>query len=148
MADRRADKDPYVGFRFRVDIDGISVASFKKVTIPDMEITVKDYREGQDENTIRKLSGIAPPAEITLEKGISDNMDLYNWIKDVRLQGCIPNRKNITITLCDEELKDGPSWNVLNAWPSKYSAGEFAADSDEVVIQTLTLVHEGCERTK
>jgi phage tail-like protein len=142
---RRDHLDPYMGFRFRVDIDDITIASFKKVTIPSPESQVKEYREGGDTRT-SKLAGISSSSEITLEKGLFSSMDLYNWYNDVLTTGAIPNRKNMTITVVDEEGTDGPSWTVENCWPSKLEYGELDATNDEPLAEIVTIVHEGVKR--
>ena len=70
--------DPYRNFRFRVEIDGIPIASFAEATIADSTTDPIEYREGTDVTTVRKLSGLTKYGNITLKKGLSDSMDIYN----------------------------------------------------------------------
>ena len=42
-----------------------------------------DYREGDDPTHVRKLPGLTKYGNVTLKRGITDSMDLYNWYKDV-----------------------------------------------------------------
>ena len=58
----------------------------------------------------------------------------------------IPGLKTITITLLDEEETPAASWQVINAWPTKYTAPDFNATSSEVAIETLEIAHEGMTR--
>ena len=147
MADRRPDLDPYLGYRFRVDIDGIGIASFKRVSIPSPETQVKEYREGGD-TASSKLAGITAATEISLEKGLFSSMELWEWHNSVIETGAIPNRKNMSITVVDEEGNDGPSWEVVNCWPSKVEYGELDATNDEPIPETVTIQHEGVKRVK
>ena len=141
-------KDPYRNFRFKVEIDGIQTASFADATIPDSTTESVDYREGTDLPHQRKLSGLTEYASITLKKGITDSMDLYNWKKQVEDTGAINARKSISLILVDEEGNDKAQWNILEAWPTKYDPSDFSAKANDVVIETLEIVHEGVTRTK
>ena len=141
-------KDPYRNFKFRVEIEGIQVAGFADATIPDSTTESVDYREGTDLPHQRKLSGLTEYASITLKKGITDSMDLYNWKKQVEDSGAINARKSISLILIDEEGNDKAQWNILEAWPTKYDSSDFSAKANDVVIETFEILHEGVTRTK
>ena len=114
-----ARNDPYRNFRFKVEIDGIKIASFAEATIPDTTTDSVDYREGMDLPHQRKLSGLTKYGNITLKKGLTDSMDLYNWRKQVEDSGAIKARKSISLTLIDEEGNDKSRWDIIEAWPTK-----------------------------
>ena len=143
MADR---VDPYRNFRFRVEIDGISVAAFSEATIPDSTTDPVEYREGTDPTYVKQLSGITKWGSLTLKKGISDSLDLYNWKKKVESTGAMGARKNISLILVDEAGADKSRWNIIEAWPKKYEASGFNAKSPDVMIETVEIVHEGITR--
>ncbi|HEY9246616.1 MAG TPA: phage tail protein [Candidatus Methanoperedens sp.] len=146
MADRN---DPYRNFRFKVEIDGIQLkGGFSEATVPDSTTDPVDYREGTDLPFQRKLSGLTKYGNITLKTGLTDSMELYNWRKSVEDAGAAKARKNISLILIDEEGNDKSRWDIVNAWPTKYSSGGFNAKNNEVVIETLEIVHEGVKRTK
>jgi len=140
--------DPYRNFRFRVQIDDIQIAAFADATIPDSTTDVTDYREGTDLPFQRKLSGLTKYGNITLKRGLTDSMDLYNWKKDVEDSGAITERKNISLILIDEEGNDKAQWDIREAWPTKYDSSDFSAKASEVVIETFEIVHEGVKRIK
>jgi len=140
--------DPYRNFRFKVQIEGIQVAAFAEATIPDTTTDPVDYREGTDPVFQRKLSGLTKYGNITLKKGLTDSMDLYNWRKQVEDTGAIKARKTIGLILIDEEGNEKAQWDVQAAWPTKYSSSGFSAKANEVVIETLEIVHEGVKRSK
>ena len=143
MADR---VDPYRNFRFRVEIDGISVAAFAEVTIPDSNTDPVDYREGTDPTHVKKLSGLTKWGNVTLKKGLSSSLDLYNWKKKVESKGAMGARKNVSIILIDEAGDDKARWNMVEAWPIKYDASDLNAKNNEVVIESIELVNEGITR--
>jgi phage tail-like protein len=140
--------DPYRSFRFKVAIDGLQVAGFSEATIPDSSMDAVEYREGTDPSFQRKLSGLTKYGNITLKKGLTDSMDLYNWQLQVEQKGALNNRKNLSLTLMDEEGNEKAQWDVVDAWPTKYSPSGFNAKGNEVMIETLELVHEGVARVK
>jgi phage tail-like protein len=141
-------KDPYGNYRFRVVIDGIQTAGFSDATVPDITVDSFDYREGTDSPTGRKLSGLVKYGNITLKKGLTDSMELYNWHKTVTQKGAKSARKNISLILVDEEGNDKAQWDVVEAWPTKYDPSDFSAKGNETVIETLEIIHEGITRVK
>lgn len=140
--------DPYRNFRFRIDLGGIGVASFAEATIPDSTTTPVDYREGTDLTFERKLSGLTKYGTITLKKGLTDSMDLYDWKKQVEDTGALGARQDISLILIDEAGDDKAQWDIQAAWPTKYDSSDFSAKGNDVVIESLDLVHEGVKRVK
>ncbi|NTU32803.1 phage tail protein [Brevibacillus sp. HB1.1] len=143
MADR---KDPYRKFRYRIEMDGIQQAGFSEVSGFDASVDVVEYREGNEVITPRKLPGLAKYGNITLKWGVTDSMDLYNWMQDT-IQGKVA-RKTVTIIAINEAGDDVATWKVIEAWPTKYTAPDFNGTSSEVAIEQLEIAHEGMTRTK
>ncbi|MDF2720869.1 MAG: phage tail protein [Paenibacillus sp.] len=139
-------KDPYRNFRFRVEVAGIQQAGFSEVSGFDASLSVIEYREGNQVITPRKLPGLAKYGNITLKWGVTDSLDMYNWMAEA-IQGKI-TRKTVTIIAINEEGADVATWQVIEAWPSKYSAPGFNGSGNEVAIENLELAHEGMTRTK
>jgi phage tail-like protein len=140
---RRAT-DPFASFNFKLEIDGITVAGFSEVTGLNQESNVIDYREGQEPITPRKLPGLNKFGNITLKRGISPDLSVYNWRKTVT-DGDI-ERKNASIVLHNEKHDEVVRWNLVNAWPSKYVGPDLKASANEVAIESVELTHEGMER--
>lgn len=140
-------KDPYRGFKFRVEIDGIQRAGFREASGLDAATDAVDYREGDDKTvTIRKLPGLKKFSNITLKRGITDDMDIWKWRKQV-MDGKIKDaRKNGSIILMDDEGNDKARWQFTAAWPTKWTGPTFNATANEVAIDTLEITHEGLDR--
>ncbi len=138
-------KHPYRNFRFRVEVDGLEAGNFSEVTGFDASIDVIEYREGTDVITPRKLPGLIKYGNITLKWGAADTMVLYDWLIDIS-EGTV-ERKTITITHIDEAGDDAASWQLINAWPMKYTAPDFNALGSEVAFESIELAHEGLTRT-
>ncbi|GAA0377101.1 phage tail protein [Bacillus horti] len=139
-------KDPYRNFRFRVEIDGFQQGGFSDVSGYDATVDVIEYREGNQVTTVSKLPGLTKYGNITLKRGVTDSLELYNWLSEC-VSGKI-TRKLVTIIALDEEGNDVATWQVSEAWPTKYSAPDFKGTGNEVAIESLEIAHEGMQRTK
>jgi len=129
----------------------IKVAGFTEVTIPDITTDAIDYREGTDPpNLTRKLSGLTKYGDLTLKNGITASMELYKWKKQVDDLGANASkaRKNLDIILVNPQGGQTAKWSIEQAWPTKYEASALNAEGKEVVIQTMTITHEGITRMK
>ena len=135
---------PYGKFRYRVEIDGLDAGGFSEVTGFDASIDVMEYREGDMVQTPYKIPGLKKYGNITLKKGLTDSLVMYEWLI-TGVDGPV-DRKTITITSLDESEQPVASWQVLNAWPVKYTAPDFNATSSEVAIETVEIAHEGMTR--
>ncbi len=142
-------KDPFGNFRFRIEIDGIQQAGFSEAAIPDSTSDPIEYREGTDAVLFnRKLAGLAKHSNLVLKWGITTSMDLYNWRKMVEQGKVASARKNIAVTLIDEEGNDAARWEFGNAWPNKYKAPDMNAKGNEVAIESIEIVFESMQRVK
>jgi phage tail-like protein len=136
--------NPYLNFNFLVDIGLGDEMGFSEVETPSGEIEVIEYREGADTvNSARKLPGLAKYPNVTLKRGITGRTDLFEWWKSVR-DGQV-QRRNVTITLLDEQRQSVLRWHLRNAWPVKIEGPSLNATGNEVAIETLELAHEGLE---
>lgn len=110
----------------------------------DASIDVIEYREGDMTQTPIKVPGLKKYGNITLKQGLVDSMVLYEWMT-AGLEGDV-ERKTLTITLLDIAGSPAASWQIINAWPVKYTAPDFNATSSEVAIESLEIAHEGMTR--
>ncbi|MEA3325294.1 MAG: phage tail protein [Euryarchaeota archaeon] len=141
-------KDPYRNSRFLLEIDGITQAGFSDVTIPDISTDPVEYREGNEDTTVRKLPGLTKYGNLTLKWGITDSLELFNWRKLVMQGKMGDSRKNIAIVLMDEEGNAAARWEFKEAWPIKYDTPDLSAKGNDVAIETLEIAHEGMDRTQ
>ena len=135
---------PYGKFRYKVEIDGLEAGGFSEASGFDASIDVIEYREGDMVQTPLKLPGLKKYGNITLKQGVADSMVMYEWMI-AGVEGEV-ERKTITITILDETETATASWQVINAWPAKYTAPDFNATSSKVAIETLEIAHEGMTR--
>jgi phage tail-like protein len=141
-------QDPLRNFRFRVEIDGLVAAGFSEVHIGATTVDVIDYREGNEPNHVRKLPGLHKFANITLKRGVTTSLELYNWQKEIRQGLTSQARRNVAIIVADESGADQVRFIVSEAWPAKYEVSDLNGKGNEVMIELLELANEGMERVQ
>lgn len=134
--------DPFLSYRFRVEIKGVEVAGFSEVTGLQAEVEVFDYREGGRNNFIHKLAGpVRYPSNLILKHGLMDADSIWRWEQQM-LSGDIA-RHNVSIILMDSAGQDKWRWDFQDAYPVRWSGPDLRAGSAEVAIETLELAHRG-----
>jgi phage tail-like protein len=136
--------DPYRGFRFRIEIDGISAAHFSEVSGLQVETETEPYEEGGVNDFVHQLPKRTKYPHITLKRGITDVDTLWKWHQDV-VSGKF-KRKNGSIILLNEAGEDTWRWNFTNAFPVKWSGPDLKADSSTVGFETIELTHNGIKK--
>jgi len=144
--DLMARQDPLRNFRFRLEIDGLQAAGFSEVALGATTTDVIDYREGTDPPHVRKLSGLTKFGNVTLKRGVSRSLDLYNWHKGIIDGALQANRRRVTIIVLEEDGNEAARFAVSDAWPAKYDVSDLNAKGNEVFIELLELANEGIER--
>jgi phage tail-like protein len=136
--------DPFAGYNFRVEIDGIERAGFKECSGLETSQEPGAYREGTDVSLgMRKLPGLVSSSNITLSRGVTTDSALWEWRQ--RLMKGEADRRNMSIILMDDQRNDVIRWNLRNCWPVRWSGPALDATADEVAIETLEITHEGLE---
>src|SRR4051795_11505409 len=97
---------PYVQFNFLVNLgDGVTdgpQAGFQEVSGIGMEVTVAEYRNGNEkENSVRKVTGLNKSTDVTLKRGVIGSLNLYSWLNDIR-NGDQNALRNIVVQLQNE----------------------------------------------
>jgi phage tail-like protein len=142
-----ARNDPFANYNFMVEIENIAKAAFSEVSGLAVEVEVLDYREGNDPSAaVRKLPGMRKFSNITLKRGYTPDLSLWNWMKSI-LDGQAL-RSNVSITLLNNQRQEVARWHVREAWPCKYEGPTLNAAGNDVAIETLELCHEGLERVQ
>jgi phage tail-like protein len=133
---------PLVKFHFQVEWGGTKIG-FTEVSGLDVETEVIEYRHGASpEFSKTKMPGMQKYSNITLKRGSfqSDN-EFYQWWNTVKLNKI--DRRDLTISLLNEEHEPLVVWKVKSAWPIKVQPTDLKSDGNEVAIESMELVHEG-----
>lgn len=133
---------PVSAFHFQVEWEGTRIG-FTEVSGLNIELQSIDYREGSSpEYQVTKMPGIPKFSNITLKRGIfkGDN-EFFQWLNTVKLNNI--TRRNLTISLLNEEHAPVASWKVKDAWPCKVDGPALKSTGNEVAVESIELCHEG-----
>ena len=132
--------DPYLNFRFRVEIEGVTVGGFSEVSGFQVDTELETYREGGLNEFVHNYSKGSKFSNLTIKRGLIER-ELWDWHQDV-VFGII-ERKSISIFQVDNQGNDVQWWLFLEAYPIKWSGTEFKSDANALVFETLEFVHQG-----
>ena len=137
---------PVPKFHFSVDWGGTRIG-FTEVSGLDVQLDVIEYREGNSPEYHKiKQPGLTKYSNITLKRGTfkGDNQ-YFEWLNTVQLNKI--ERRDVIITLLNENHEPVVTWTIKRAWPIKVQSTDLKADGNEVAIETLELAHEGLTMT-
>jgi phage tail-like protein len=147
--------DPYKNFKFRVKWDGRYIAGVSKISALKRTTDSVEHREGGDPNTSRKSPGITRYAPITLERGITHDIEFEKWAYKVWNHGTSSGsevslkdfRKDVTIEIYNEAGQLVIAYKVYRCWVSEYQAlPDLDSNANTVLIEYIKLENEGWKR--
>ena len=147
--------DPYKNFKFRVKWDGRYVAGVSKCSALKRTTEVVEHREGGDPSSARKSPGRTKYEAITLERGVTHDVDFEQWANKVWNFGSGLGsevslkdfRKDLIIEVYNEAGQLALAFKVYRAWVSEFqSLPDLDANANAVAIQHVKLENEGWER--
>src|SRR2546423_6394053 len=147
--------DPYKNFKFRVKWEGRYVAGVSKVSSLRRTTEVVRHREGGDPSSSRKSPGRTEFEPITLERGVTHDIEFEAWANKVWNFGSGLGaevslkdfRKEVIIEVYNEAGQLAITYNVFRCWVSEFQAlPELDANAHPVAIQHLKLENDGWER--
>lgn len=133
---------PIPKFHFQVEWGGSKIG-FTEVTGLDITTEVIQYRDGANpEYSKVKMPGQRTYSNITLKRGtFAGDNEFYKWFNTVNLNKI--ERRDLTISLLNENHEPVVVWKVKNAWPSKVTPTDLNSDGNDVALESLELAHEG-----
>ncbi len=139
-------ESPYAAFNFLVEIEPGKgkdpQAGFSEVSGLNTEITVAEYRAGNDAvNHVRKLPGVFKTGDVTLKRGVIGASNLYEWLDATRTGNLSKAKRDVVIKLLDESRANTVvSWKLRGAMPMKWTGPTLSAKGGtDVAIEELVL---------
>lgn len=133
---------PLPKFHFQVDWGGTKIG-FTEVSGLEVTTDKIEYRDGVSPEFVKtQMPGMQTFGDLTLKRGIfaGDN-EFYEWWNTVSLNTI--ERRDITISLLNEEHMPVVIWKIKNAWPTKVTSTDLNSTSNDVAVEKLELAHEG-----
>ncbi len=148
--------DPYKNFKFRVKWDGRYVAGVSKVSALKRTTEVVEHREGGDPSSPRRSPGNSKYEAITLERGVTHDVEFEQWANKVWNFGAGLGsevslkdfRKDVILEMYNEAGQKVIAYEIFRCWVSEYQAvPELDANANAVAIQSIKLENEGWRRS-
>jgi phage tail-like protein len=144
------DSDPLIGFQYRIEVTGpvAMTGYFTEVSGIGSEHEVIEHKVVTEtgHEVVQKIPGRLKWQDVTLKRGITDDMSCWQWRKSVEDGVMATARANCSIIMMDRNYADIARWDFVNAWPSKVTGPQVQSDSNAFGIEEMTLVHEGLVR--
>ena len=134
-------------FKFLVEADELQSAGFQKCSELSVEVASVDYYEG-GALIPNKSPGRLKFADVTLERGATKDHDLFDWFEQVADAAANAGlneprfKRNVDIVQQDRDGSTLRRWSLAGAWPVKFVAGAWDNESDENVIESVTLTYD------
>ncbi len=136
---------PYSAFNYHVNLNGgdgpeTKRAGFQEVSGLSVEITMQEYRAGNDvRKSTQKIPGVYSVPDVTFKRGLLGATDLTEWLQEVR--DGIDARRQVVVQLKDEQHGEPPAmtWILEGAQPLKYTGPTLSGASTEVAVEELVL---------
>ena len=127
--------DPLRNFRYRLEVDGITLAGFNEVAVGGTTIDAG-----------RKLTGLIKHGNVTLKRGVAAGgpaLELSRWHKEASAARIRERGKKVVVVVQDEAGRDVARFAITGARPVKYDAVDLSATGTDVTIELLELANEG-----
>jgi phage tail-like protein len=134
-------------FKFICEIDSLGHAGFQKCSELSVEAANVQYFEGGS-LIPNKSPGRLTFSDVTLERGATEDHELFDWFQDVAITSSglgltdVSYKRNVDIVQQDRDGTTLRRWSLARAWPMKFVAGEWDNESDENVIESVTLTYD------
>jgi phage tail-like protein len=147
--------DPYKNFKFRVKWDGRYVAGVSKMSALKRTTESVSHREGGDPSSSRKSPGRSEFEAVTLERGVTHDVEFEQWANKVWNYGAglgvevslADFRKDLIVELYNEAGQLAIAYKLFRCWVSEWQAlPELDGNANAVAIQIVKLENEGWER--
>lgn len=132
--------------RFYVEMESQITASFSECSGLGVTIKHEPFFEGGVNDQQRIFLGQPQFSDVTLKRGITDDLAFWDWIKDV-INATI-KRRNVNILLFNQAGETMQCWTLIGAVPVGWKAPALQANGNTVAIEELTLAYEGLKILK
>ncbi len=145
-----AERDPLIGARFALDVDGVVSAFFASASgfNNSSEVVTHQAVDASGKSVIQKIPGDLTWDDLTLTRGITDDSALWDWRQKVIDGDVVGARANGSVIMYNQAGEEVARFNFTNGWPSSWKGPDVSSEDQAVAIEEITIAHEGLERVK
>jgi phage tail-like protein len=147
MANNPGGYYPPVGFHFKVEFVGIGNDNdirFQSVSGLNVEYDTESFKEGGENRFEHKLPVRSKYPDLSLKRGMLTDSKLIKWVLGILHDRDFINNKPalVNVQLLNEKHESIKQWEIIDAWPKKWSVSDLNAQENSVVIETLDLAYK------
>lgn len=135
---------PPVGFHFSVEFTGLSTGDkdhqFQSVSGLTVDIETEEITEGGENRFKHKVPVRTKYPNLVLKRGLLVDSEVVDWCKKA-VENFDFEPIDLIVKLLNEKHEPLLSWNIVHAYPIKWSIADFNAEESKVVIETIELVY-------
>ena len=136
---------PPVSFFFNVKFTGISDqeldTQFQSVSGLSVDVQTETVKEGGENRFEHVIPVRTKYQNLVLKRGVVTDSKLIDWCLNT-FQNLDIQPADLTISLLNEKKEPLMTWNVVGAWPKKWTVDDLNAMESKVLIETLELQYQ------
>jgi phage tail-like protein len=133
---------PAIWFELKLTPRSTPIGYFMEVSGLSSEVETMTYNEGGKNDSVHKLPTRMKHPNLVLKRGVTTVKDLQEWALDSFMG---PQRKEITLTMYNEQLQKIRVWSFKNAYPVKWTGPSFNAAQNTVATEVIEIAHDGIQ---
>jgi phage tail-like protein len=143
-------EDPFQVFQFGLVLDGTLTGFFTECSGigSEHDVTEQQATNEKGHSFVMKSPGRLKYTDVTLKRGITSNLDIWEWRAEAEAGDLEACRKNASIIAYNRKFDEVAQWNFYNAWPSKVTGPDFNSANSEFGVEEIVIVHEGFHRVQ
>jgi phage tail-like protein len=136
-----AEYYPPLAFHFKVEFSNFpGEYQFQSVSGLTVDVDTEDIAEGGENRFKHKVPVRTKYQNLVLKRGLRVDSELIKWCRDA-VENFQFKPANLIVKLLNEKHEPLLSWNVVHAYPVKWSLTDFDAEKNELAIETLELTY-------
>ena len=133
---------PAIWFELKLTPKSAPIGYFTEVSGLSSELEVMTYNEGGKNDGVHKLPTRMKHPNLVLKRGVTTVKDLQQWAQESFMG---PDRKEITLTMYNEQLEKIRIWSFKNAYPVKWTGPAFNSAQSTVATEVIEIAHDGIQ---
>jgi phage tail-like protein len=132
---------PPLGFHFKVEFNQfMGEFEFQSVSGLSVDLETEEIAEGGENRFKHKLPVRTKFPNLVLKRGLLVDSELITWCKNA-IENFDITPTDLTVKLLNEKHEPLMTWNVVHAYPVKWSIADFNAEESKIVIETIELAY-------
>ena len=142
------ERDPLIGAHFALEVQGVVSAFFSQASgfNNSSQVVTHQAVDAAGKSVVQKIPGDLTWDDITLNRGITDDLALWDWRLQVVNGDVVGARKDGSVIMYNQASQEMARFNFRNGWPSGWKGPDVSSEDQSVAIEEITIAHEGLER--